>query len=42
MVVIDYFAKWTIVGALPDARAETAIAFFLERVVHQFGVPIRL
>ena len=42
VVVIDYFSKWTIAGALPDAKAETAIEFFLDRVVNQFGVPLQV
>ena len=42
IVAVDYFSKFTVAKALRDAKADTAVRFFNEKIVSQFGTPGRI
>jgi hypothetical protein len=42
LVVTDYFTKWTHAVLLWNMMHQELIAFVLEHVVHQFGIPLTL
>ena len=39
LVAVDYFSKLVVAEAVPDATAATAIDFFWDKILYQFGVP---
>ncbi len=42
LVAVDYFSKFTVAKAVMDAKADTAVRFFKDRIVSQFGIPNRI
>lgn len=39
LMIVDYFSKWAVVGALPNAKAAVAVKFVREEIFHKFGIP---
>ena len=42
IMAVDYFTKWAEATPTFDCKAETAVRFFFNHVITQFGVPKQL